>query len=490
MDIDAAKDYYAILGVSPFANAEEIKHAYRKLARRYHPDSREVGTPTALFREVQAAYAVLGSPKHRKAYDQQRAESGKGPETALAWRILLSQERLSSFYKEQVLYLLLEIQAKKTMQNKRLPLNLCLVIDRSTSMQGRRLKYVKEAVHQIIKELHDDDILGLVTFSDRAKVVLPSQSDINYPRISAKIAAIRASGGTEILQGMQTGLAEIKKHHSEEVISHMIFLTDGRTYGDDEECIAEARRAGARHINITAMGIGEDWNDALLDKIASQSGGTSAYISSPSQVQNLLEEKVRGLKTVLAKGVRLDIRSVNGVQVDNVFLTTPYLERLSAPTNGSIELGTLEIDTPTNILLELIVGQRPTGDQRLLQLELMGTIPALEREERLKHDISCTFVADKPPDEQPPQALLSTLSRITLYRMQEQAWTALEDGNTTEATQRLEIIATRLFDMGEKKLAKAALLEAGRIAGGATPSDKGRKRIKYGTRSLNIPTWR
>ena len=491
MAMNVEKDYYAILGVSPFASAKEIKHAYRKLARRYHPDSREVGTPTALFHEVQTAYAVLGDPDRRRAYDQQRSDLGLSEDTALSWRILSSQDQLSSLYEEQMLYLLIEIQSTGAAGSERLPLNLCLVIDCSTSMQGGRLKHVKEAARRIIDELYDDDILSVVTFSDRANVVLPSQSGVNYPRVEAKIAAIRASGGTEILQGMQAGLAEVRKHHSKDVISHLIFLTHGRTYGDDEECIAEARRAGAHNIGITAMGIGEDWNDVLLDQIASKSGGSSAYIASSEQVRALLEEKVRGLKTVLAQGTTLDVRSADDVHVENVFLTEPYLERLSLFSNGSIKLGVLEADALTNVLLELNVGQRAVGKHRLLQLELTGDIPALEREERLKQDISYSFIADElPTGGSSSQAVLNALSRVTLYRMQEQAWASLEDGNTADATRRLEMVATRLFDLGERRLAQAAMLEAGRIAGGGNVSSKGRKKIKYGTRSLDISSWR
>ena len=70
MPFMATKDYYTILGVRRNASAKEIKQAYRRLARRYHPDVNP-GDASAeqKFKEISEAYAVLGSPEQRQKYD-------------------------------------------------------------------------------------------------------------------------------------------------------------------------------------------------------------------------------------------------------------------------------------------------------------------------------------------------------------------------------------------------------------------------------------
>jgi Ca-activated chloride channel family protein len=403
----------------------------------------------------------------------------------------LSQRHLSTEYEEQVIYLMAEIRAATTESGQRLPLNLCLVIDRSTSMQGDRLEHVKRAARQIVTELHDDDTLAVVTFNDRAEVILPSSPvGISRARANARVSSILANGGTEILQGIQAGLEEVEKHHGRQVTSHVILLTDGQTYGDEEECLAEARMAGVRRIGITAMGIGEDWNDDLLDEVAAQSGGASAYIASPGQVRTILQQRVRGLGSVFAYGLTLTFRQSEGVAVEHVFRALPYLERLDLDGNV-IQLGTLEADQPLVVVMEISVAQCAPGEHRLLQMDLTGSVPSLgSHGSRLQQDIICTFTADPPPSEPVPPAMLSALSKVTIYRMQEQAWNRLDQGDVKAATHQLERIATRLLDLGETQLARAAMLEAGRISQGGSPTPKGRKELKYGTRGLTVVSGR
>ena len=90
----------------------------------------------------------------------------------------------------------------------------------------------------------------------------------------------------------------------------------------------------------------------------------------------------------------------------------------------------------------------------------------------------------RDPNTPAPSHILSALAKVTIFQMQEGALQALEKGDVAGATHRLETMATRLLDMGEHQLARAALLEAGRLARSGNLSPAGRKAIKYGTRSL------
>lgn len=74
----ANKDYYEILGVSKDASADEIKSAYRRLAKKYHPDINKEPNAATKFKEINEAYEVLGDDKKRSNYDQFGSADGQG----------------------------------------------------------------------------------------------------------------------------------------------------------------------------------------------------------------------------------------------------------------------------------------------------------------------------------------------------------------------------------------------------------------------------
>lgn len=484
-NLDVKKDYYAVLGLDQSATPQEIKKAYRQLVRQYHPDVAGAEA-TENFRQIQEAYEVLGDPQKRRAYDQWRIQEGLAHEPALILRATPSHQILPCLDEEQVLYILVEIIPAAESKARRPPLNLCLVLDRSTSMQGQRLQRVKEATNYIIDYLDENDIFSLVVFSDRAEVIIPGQKGLDKAVAKARVSTIRSSGGTEILQGLEAGLRLVERRRTSETINHLILLTDGQTYGDEEGCLQAAERARRRNISISTMGIGQDWNDWLLDEIATRSGGISAYIDSTARITSILRESIHNLGAIFARNLQLTIRLAEHIRLREAFRISPYIIRLPAERT-SFELGQLGQEQALALLLEtLIVPNVPPGEHRLLQLEVTGDVPLLNRKgEKVKQEVAIRFTP-KRGDTKPvvPPAIVSTLGKLAIFKMQEKTMNDLERGDVERATQRLETMATRLLNLGETDLAKAALLEAGRLARTGHLSPEGRKKIRYGTRAL------
>jgi Ca-activated chloride channel family protein len=486
MAMQVDKDYYNILGVPHTATEEEIRQAYRALARRYHPDTNKEAGANKRFQEVQEAYEVLNNPAERQKYDQGREEQGRDKSSALSLRAIASHKTLLAMPEEQAYYVLLNVTPAGDLPTSRLPLNLCLVLDRSTSMQGMRLQQVKEATRQIVDKLQTEDSLSLVVFSDRAEVLLPSQRNVDKAMAKSIASTIQPSGGTEMLQGLLVGLKEVERNRSETSVNHLILLTDGQTYGDEQGCLEQAEVAGRHQISLSTMGIGSDWNEDLLDQMAALSGGVSTYIDSPRKVVDVFKDTIRNLGTVVARELVMSVTTRSGVRLQEAFQITPHIRRLEM-RGDRVVLGPLGTDQAKALLMEFRVQGRAVNEQSLMRITVEGDVPG-QTDRRSWEWVELTARISEAPDPNAdiPPPIVTALGKLAIFKMQEKAMRDLEAGEISAATQRLETMATRLLNLGETDLARAALLEAGRLARTGDLSPEGRKKIRYGTRALSI----
>lgn len=487
MTSELSRNLYAILGVPAEATQDDIREAYRIAARRFHPDANPNEGADIQFRDIAAAYEVLGNPQRRRSYDEERRARGEEP-NYFSLRVTPSKRVLNALEEPQVLYLLLEItpvrEVAKQLQKREVPLNLTLVLDRSKSMKGLRLDKLKIAAHQIIESLSDADRLAMVSFSDRAEVMIPAGPVTDKTALRAQVNLMRADGGTEIFHGLQAGVDECRKNLSDHFVNHVILLTDGRTFGDEERALELAEKMAVEGIGISAMGIGEEWNDEFLDALASRTGGTSTYINSPNAVVRFLNDRVRSLGDTLVERLQLCVAPDADIEIESLFKLQPNPQPLDVAPQP-VPLGSLEFNRTLSVLVQLqMPPSKRSGFRTVARIDVTGRVLIAEhRSYKVLSDISVE-IAENPPPEDPPLPILDALGKLTLYRIQEKAQQSLQQGNVVEATRRLENLATRLLASGQDELAQMAIIEARRVASTNLLSEEGRKTLKFGTRKL------
>ncbi|MCC7117741.1 MAG: VWA domain-containing protein [Anaerolineales bacterium] len=479
------RDFYTTLGVFRDATLEEIKRAYFDAAQRLHPDKNVAAGETEMFLEAQQAYEVLSNPKRRSLYDATLPPEIK-ENSPVVYEFLYSRSNLVRITEPQLLYVLLEIGSReKAGEIKAPPLNICLVLDCSTSMQGEKIDMVKSAAITLIRSLRPQDVFSVVAFSDRAEVMIPAAINWAQNKQENRIYQIQTSGATEIFQGLEAGLNEVKRSLDPARINHIILLTDGHTYGDEQSCFQLAEEAARLNIGITGLGVGHEWNDIFLDTLASRTGGSSAYISKPKDIEKILVEKFHTLSAMFADDVTLEYREQAGARLNYAFRIQP--EGGGITLDSPAHLGPIAREAPLKVLFEFVIDPDAVDGHEEVSL-LEGAIkvsltanPAPVAP--IRANLSRSVTADSSASR-PPTAILSALSRLTLYRMQERARASAEAGEFSAASRHLQNLATHLLSRGESALAKTALMEAESLERMHAFSDSGNKELKYRTRAL------
>jgi Ca-activated chloride channel family protein len=405
-------------------------------------------------------------------------------------KIFASREQLQSLDTPQLVYLLVELVPPSNQVQKSLPLNISLVIDRSTSMKGERLNKVKAAANLVIEKLSPTDTVSIISYSDRSEVIVPATRLTNKMALESKIRGILASGGTEIYQGLAAGITELCRSPLEKHINHLILLTDGHTYGDADQCLQLAQQSSARGIGISAFGIGEEWNDEFLDQLVAPSGGQSGYVAEPEQIIHYLRQRIQGLGALYAQNVRLVLAFPEVARVKEAFKLSPFAQPITLK-NNELQLGAVEGRTPLALLLELSIDPQPAGRVLTLPFGFLANLPQTGKHEfnvKRSHQINVVSqaVATKMPD-----AVMKAVQIFNLYRMNEQAWEEAGKGNVAGAAKRMEYLTQRFKEAGFTKLAQQAQSETQKLASTGMLSQEGRKNLRYGTRtaltsSLNI----
>jgi Ca-activated chloride channel family protein len=443
---------------------------------------------------------------------------------AIELKVACDKCALPSLAEDQMLYALAAISATGYVHPTRVPLNLCLVLDHSSSMHGEKLKQAKESAKYIAHQMRSGDRLTLVVFSDRAKTLIVQLGSTAAQTTSQLIDAVEARGGTEIYAGLTHGLEAARKQQTDAFGNHVVLLTDGHTYGDEKNCLEAARAAREAGIFLTVLGVGTEWNDEFLTDLAIAGGGALEYIDSPRKIVEVFQAHLRNMQTIYAREANLHVRPAEGVRLKDACRVSPYITNLTREDasmvsfrgSGPIGLGYWERDLPPGgdraspqqkmgaqaptplehsfrlgylgqeadqaFLLELIVSPQATPICRLAQVRLDYLPPDDDVGKSLEAEIILPALTTSQVEIDPK--VRDVVERVTAFRLQEKAWASAQAGDIPQATQLLKAASTRLLSLGESELSQAVFAEAQQMERTGQTSSIAVKRIRYGTRGL------
>ncbi|MFZ4825873.1 MAG: vWA domain-containing protein [Phototrophicaceae bacterium] len=473
---------YRILGIDESSSQATIERSYNSLTK-WLVASKQAGYPGAVSQLdiAHKAMSYLQENEFQVKYNP--------PPLGFSLDLVSSRNIIERLAEPQVVYVLVTVRPyHTTMTNKtgaiKTGMNLTLVLDHSNSMQGERLERVKNAARAIIERLSENDYLSIVQFNDRANVVVESTPVADKASLISKLALTRASGGTEIYHGLYQGMLENRKQSNQNKVNHIILLTDGNTYGDEELTRNLALQLKRHGIRMSALGLGTEWNDKFLDDISSLAGGNCQFVKNAKSVGSFMDGIVTHLTDLFADRLKVAIAANPDVDLEVAFKLSPSPQVLPHDL-PEIPLGGLAVERPASFLLQLqLPANLPTGTYPLIQLLVSADILNDDSQFLDVVNFNIQVQDGKVEATDPPKKIVDALGKMALYNMQEKAHDALQQGDVKQATQRLQRLATRLLDLGEQELADETLREVTQLKKTQMLTEEGRKNLKYHTKHL------
>lgn len=361
-------------------------------------------------------------------------------------------------------------------KEKRTPANIAIVIDRSGSMQGDKIKQAREAARAAVNRLNGNDIVSIVAYDDTVSVVVPATKASDRAAINAGIDKIQADGSTALFAGISKGAEEVRKFISRDRVNRIILLSDGlanvgpNSPGALGNLGASLSKEG---ISVTTLGLGTGYNEDLMTQLAQKSDGNHAFVERSSDLVKIFNCEFGDVLSVVAQEVTVTINCKPGIRPVKVLGRSADIigQKVTASIN-----------------------QLYSNQEKYLLLEI-EVPPGMANQARDVADVTVSYanMETKTTDR------LASSVAVRFSASQEQVAKrcdkdVMEDAVMQVATER-NAIATKLRDEGKQKEAQKLLLFNAsylREQGGKLESDK---LIKYAgenvgdSRNLDAKMW-
>lgn len=381
--------------------------------------------------------------------------------------------------------LLLDLVARDPAASTRPAMAVAIVIDRSGSMAGEKIRTAREAAKQFVARLGDEDEVALITYSTDYAVDLPMTAIKGQrERIDRIIDDVLDGGGTDIGGGLQAGLTALRGAR-EGTVKRLLLVSDGNAnqgITDPAELAAIARSGRDSGITVSTLGLGLDFNEDLLAQMASGAGGAYYYARDPESLRRAFDQELAGLTRLAAQNVEIGLELGAGVRVHEVYgyRTESRAGRLVVPV-GDMATGEhrrvmIELETP------------PVSSGALDVANVVLSYKAAATREVYEHHgaLSVTESADASAIASGEDARVNeAFAAAAAARAREQAAQRFQAGDRDGAVSglRMQIDATKRKNLALRSAALSAQIsemeQAARVIGGTTAdSDLGKDIIK------------
>ncbi|WP_170136297.1 vWA domain-containing protein [Nannocystis exedens] len=271
-------------------------------------------------------------------------------------------------------HLLLRLRGMGEVVGERPPLDLAVVLDRSGSMAGEKLLAVKQATLDLLKELKPHDRLTLIAYDSEVEVLTEGlvADEAGLQTARKAVLAITDRGGTALGPALFRGFEAFDPQtRKEDELRHLLLLSDGQANEGEKDPLVLGQRARenfGRGVSVSTLGVGLDYNEELMTRLADQGGGRYHFIQGTDAISRVLSDEFAGLVATVASGIEVTMQMAPGVQVRQVY----GYSWQETPQGASILVGSLAAQQVREIVVKLQVnfGTGATGQLALGTVDL------------------------------------------------------------------------------------------------------------------------
>lgn len=248
--------------------------------------------------------------------------------------------------------------------------NLVFLIDTSGSMYSdERLPLIQSSLKLLVKELREQDNISIVTYAGDSRIALPSTSGNHKDEINAAIDSLNARGSTNGGAGLGMAYQQAAKGFIKGGVNRILLATDGDfNVGIDdpksiESMVKKQRESG---VTLSTLGVGRDnYNEAMMVRIADVGNGNYSYIDTLSEAQKVLNSEMHQTLVTVAKDVKAQIE-FNPAWVTEYRQIGYEKRQLQAEdfNNDNVDAGDIGAGKHITLLFELTLnGQKAAVDK-------------------------------------------------------------------------------------------------------------------------------